>query len=82
MFGNSYCIISITYLYKELPWWFRGKESTCTAGDMENIGFIPGWGRSPEERMATHSSIPAWEIPWTEEPGELQSTGLQRVGHH
>ena len=32
--------------------------------------------------MATHSSILAWEIPWTEEPGGLQSMGLQRVGHH
>ena len=31
--------------------------------------------------MATHSSIPAWRIPWTEEPGELQSMGSQRVGH-
>ena len=34
-----------------------------------------------EERMATHSSILAWRIPWTKEPGGLQSTGLQRVGH-
>ena len=34
-----------------------------------------------EEGMATHSSILAWRIPWTEEPGRLQSTGLQRVGH-
>ena len=34
---------------------------------------------SLEAGMATHSSIPAWRIPWTEEPGELQSTGLQRV---
>jgi len=33
-----------------------------------------------EEGMATHSSILAWRIPWTEEPGRLQSTGLQRVG--
>ena len=33
-----------------------------------------------EEGMATHSSILAWEIPWTEEPGELQSMGPQRVG--
>ena len=32
--------------------------------------------------MATHSSILAWEIPWTVEPGGLQSTGLQRVGHN
>ena len=31
--------------------------------------------------MATHSNILAWEIPWTEEPGELQSMGLQRVRH-
>ena len=35
-----------------------------------------------EEGMATHSNIPAWKTPWTEEPGGLQSTGLQRVGHN
>ena len=34
-----------------------------------------------EKEMATHSSILAWKIPWTEEPGSLQSMGLQRVGH-
>ena len=34
-----------------------------------------------EKEMATHSSILAWRIPWMEEPGGLQSTGLQRVGH-
>ena len=34
-----------------------------------------------EEEMATHSSVLAWEIPWTEEPSVLQSVGLQRVGH-
>ena len=34
-----------------------------------------------EEGMATHSNILAWRIPWTEEPGGLQSMGLQRVGH-
>ena len=34
-----------------------------------------------EKEMAAHSSILAWEIQWTEEPGELQSTGSQRVGH-
>ena len=39
------------------------------------------WEDPPEKEMATHSSILAWEIPWTEEPGGLQSTGLQRVGH-
>jgi len=35
-----------------------------------------------EKEMPTHSSIPAWEIPWTEEPGRLQSMGSQRVGHN
>ena len=40
-----------------------------------------GWEDLLEEEMATHSSILAWRIPWTEEPGGLQSTGLQRVGH-
>ena len=34
-----------------------------------------------EKEMATHSSIPAWKIPWTEEPGRLQSMRSQRVGH-
>ena len=39
-------------------------------------------GEDPlEEEMATHSSILAWKIPWTEEPGRLQSMGSQRVGH-
>jgi len=41
------------------------------AGDAGDVGLIPGLGRSLEEEMATHSSILAWEIPWTEEPGEL-----------
>ena len=35
-----------------------------------------------EKEMATHSSTLAWEIPWTQEPGRLQSMGLQRVGHN
>ena len=35
-----------------------------------------------EKEMAAHSSIPAWSIPWTEEPSGLQSMGLQRVGHN
>ena len=35
----------------------------------------------PEKEMATHSSILAWRMAWTEEPGRLQSTGSQRVGH-
>ena len=39
-----------------------------------------GWEDPLEEGMATHSTIPAWRIPWTEEPGGLQSPELQRVG--
>ena len=41
----------------------------------------PGWEDPLEKEMATHSSILAWRIPWTEEPGRLQSMGSQRVGH-
>ena len=40
-----------------------------------------GWEDPLEKEMATHSIILAWRIPWTEEPGGLQSTGSQRVGH-
>ena len=56
----------------------EGKASDCNAGD---LGLIPGLGRSLEKEMATHSSILPWRIPWTEEPGGLQSTGSQRAGH-
>ena len=41
-----------------------------------------GWEDSLEKGMATHSSILAWRIPWTEEPGELQSMRSQTVGHN
>ena len=40
-----------------------------------------GWEDPLEKEMATHTSILAWRIPWTEEPGRLQFTGSQRVGH-
>ena len=43
------------------------------------MGLIPGWEDLLEKEMATHSSSLAWEIPWTEKPGGLHSTGLQRV---
>ena len=39
------------------------------------------WEDTLEKGMATHSSLLAWRIPWTEKPGGLQSMGLQRVGH-
>ena len=56
------------------PRWLCGKESTC------QFGFL-GQEDPLEEEMAVHSNIPAWEISWTEEPGALQSIGLQRIRH-
>ena len=43
---------------------------------------VLGWEDTLEKEMAAHSSILAWRIPWTEEPGELQDMGSQRVGHN
>ena len=63
-------------------WGFPGgsdsKESSCDAGDP---GSILGQENPLEKGMATQCSILAWRIPWTEEPGGLQSTGSQRVRH-
>ena len=54
------------------------KNPPANAGDARDTG-----QEDPlEKEMATHSSIPAWEILWTEEPGGLQSMGSQRVGHN
>ena len=54
------------------------KEAACNPGD---AGSIRGEKDPLEEAMATHSSILAWDIPWTEEPGRLHSMGLQRIRH-
>ena len=66
---------SVLFFYTNpcLKWGFPGgalvaKDPPANAGDE---GLIPGSGRSLEKEMATHSSILAWEIPWTEEPGGL-----------
>ena len=73
-----------------LPGSSDGKEPACKAGDPDST---PGSGRPLgegngyplqhylEKEMATHSSILTWRIPWTEEPGGLQSMGSQRVRH-
>ena len=47
------------------------KNPLASAGDTGNMGSIPELGRSLEKGMATHSSILAWRIPWTEDPGGL-----------
>ena len=63
-----------------LPWWCSGKNPPANAGDAGDAGSILGSGESPEEEMATLSSMLAWRIPWTEEAGGLQSRGSQRGG--
>ena len=68
--GNSLC--------PGFPDGSGGKSSACNAGDpVQSLS----WEDPLEKGMTTHSSILAWRIPWTEEPGWLQSVGSQRVGH-
>ena len=65
-------------ILRSFPGGSAGKESACNVGDP---GLVPGLERSTGKGLETHFSILAWKIPWTEEPGRLQSTGSQRVGH-
>jgi len=62
------------FLPNGLPGGSHGKESACNAGDLVQS---LGWEDPLEKGMTTHSRVPAWRIPWTEEPGELQSMGSQ-----
>ena len=57
------------------------KNPLAGAGDARDTGLILRLGRTLEKEMATHSSILAWKIPWTEKPGSLQSIRSLRVGH-
>ena len=66
------CIRMVVLVVKNLP---------ANAGDRRDTRSIPGLGNPPEEDLATPSSVLDWKIPWTEEPGGLQSMGLQRVIH-
>ena len=73
---------------QETPVRFLGWEDSIVAQLVKNPPAMrEAWVRSLgqedslEKEMATHSSILAWKIPWTEEPGGLQSMGSQRVGH-
>ena len=56
-----------------------GKESACIEADLVQSLC---WEDALEKEVATHSSILAWRIPWTEQPGGLQSMGLQKTGHN
>ena len=58
-----------------IPQWHSGEESACNAGDWV---WSLGWEEPVEEEMETHSSVLAWKIPWTEEPGGLQTMGSQK----
>ena len=66
---------------KGFPGGSVGKESSFDAGGTGGAGLILESGRSPGGGHGNPLSILAWRIPWTEEPGGLQSTGSQRVGH-
>ena len=70
--------LQITLPVSDFPGGSDSKASVYDAGD---LGSIPGLGRSLEKEMAIHSSTIAWKIPWTEEPGRLQSMGSPRAGH-
>ena len=59
--------------------WLKKKKICLLMQEMQFHSL--GWEDPLEKEMATHSTIFAWEIPWTEEPGGLQSMVLQRVGH-
>ena len=61
-----------------LPWWLSGKRIRLPMKEVQSLG-----QKDPlEKEMATHLGILAWEIPWTDEPGELQSMGSQGAGHN
>ena len=55
------------------------KNLPARVGD---AGSIPGLGRSPEKKIAIHSSILAWNIPWMEKPGGQHLVGSKRIGHN
>ena len=65
-----------------MAWSFPGAQIVKNLPAVQEM-WVPslGWRDPLEKEMATHPSILAWRIPWTEEPGRLQSMGLQRVRH-
>ena len=70
--------LEIVIYYLGFPGGSDGKESACK---QEIWVWYLGWEDPLEKVMAAHSSILAWRIPWTKEPGELQPMGSQRLGH-
>ena len=80
-------ILSPAFIVLGFFWWWPSqttlvvKNLPASAGGVRDMGW-PRVRRRPEEEMATHFSVLAWRIPWTEEPGGLQSIGSQRVRHN
>ena len=70
-YSQSYGVSQVALVVKNL---------LTNAGDLRDVGSIPGLGRPPGEGHDNPLSI-AWRIPWTEKPGRLQSIGSQRVRH-
>ena len=67
-------------LTRGLPQWLDGKESMCKGAATWDSGSIPGLGRSPGDGCGNLCLILVWRIPWTEEPGGLQSISSQESG--
>ena len=73
----------LTFFWK-VPWYPGGSDGKASACNVGELGSIPGLGKSLscedplEKELATHSSILAWKIPWTEEPGGLQAMGVTK----
>ena len=76
-FNFQYCLKE-RYTTRYFPGGSDSKASACNVGD---LGSIPGLGRSPGEGNGNPLQYFAWKIPWTEEPGRLQSKESQRVRH-
>ena len=96
--GSGSCHFGKWIMSRRFPWWLRVlplwktdyvKEVSLVAQTVKNLPAMQetwvrslGWEDTLEKGMATHSSVLARRIPWTEEPSRLQSMGLQRVGHN
>ena len=79
-YHNTICQLAITPKPNRFPRWLRGKKFTCTLQELQDTWVRYLGPEDPLEKgMATHSSVLAWRIPWTEEPGRLQPIESQRV---
>ena len=76
---SLFSVVPFSYFVVWCPDGSDSKESACNVGETRVRSL--GQEGPLEKGMATHSSILAWRIPWTKEPGRLQSVELRRVGH-